>query len=58
MKSTNEPGGFWGVIARKAKSILDHNGSPKQSNTPNIAKPEAVSFSSSNQVLYHFLHFI
>ncbi|CAH1418662.1 unnamed protein product [Lactuca virosa] len=49
MKSTNEPGGFWGVIARKAKSILDHNGSPKQSNTPSIAKPEAVSFSTSNQ---------
>ncbi|KAI3525788.1 hypothetical protein L1887_04880 [Cichorium endivia] len=48
MKSTNEPGGFWGVIARKAKSILD-NGSPKQSNAHSNSKPETVSYSTNNQ---------
>ncbi|KAL4587236.1 hypothetical protein LXL04_000104 [Taraxacum kok-saghyz] len=50
MKSTNEPGGFWGVIARKAKSILD-NGSPRQLNTPTSEKPETATLSTSTQQL-------
>jgi hypothetical protein len=25
MKSTNEPGGLWGVLARKAKAIIDED---------------------------------
>ncbi|PWA66805.1 hypothetical protein CTI12_AA324280 [Artemisia annua] len=49
MKSTNEPRGFWGVLARKAKAILDDEGT-HQSNSPINAKPEKNNFSTTNQV--------
>ncbi|KVI03248.1 hypothetical protein Ccrd_018457 [Cynara cardunculus var. scolymus] len=43
MRSTNEAGGFWGVLARKAKSILDDRQSPTSS-----LKPIVTTFSTSN----------
>ncbi|KAK1426737.1 hypothetical protein QVD17_15416 [Tagetes erecta] len=49
MKSTNERGGFWGVLARKAKAILDDE-IPQQSSPPSRVKQETVTFSTSNQV--------
>lgn len=52
MGSTNEPGGFWGVLARKAKSILDDDEAPRCFDTPNSVKPETVS--TSNQVTINF----
>ncbi|GJV58763.1 hypothetical protein Tco_1464863 [Tanacetum coccineum] len=50
MKSTNEPRGFWGVLARKAKAILDDEGR-HQLNSPINAKPENNNFSTTNQWL-------
>ncbi|KAJ0699447.1 hypothetical protein HanOQP8_Chr10g0355961 [Helianthus annuus] len=50
MGSTNEPGGFWGVLARKAKSILDDDNALRSSQTPSSVKTETVS--TSNQVLF------
>ncbi|CAI9301687.1 unnamed protein product [Lactuca saligna] len=57
MGSTNEPGGFWGVLARKAKSILDDdNDSTKRFNPPiGSVKPETVS--TSNQVEHRYESF-
>lgn len=49
MKSTSEPRGFWGVLAMKAKAILDDEG-PHQLNSPISAKPEKNNFSTTNQV--------
>ncbi|KAK9057827.1 hypothetical protein SSX86_022665 [Deinandra increscens subsp. villosa] len=48
MRSMNEPRGFWGVLARKATSILKDD-NPHQSNTSGSKKPETVSFSTSSQ---------
>ncbi|KAL7583449.1 hypothetical protein Lser_V15G42946 [Lactuca serriola] len=57
MGSTNEPGGFWGVLARKAKSILDDdNDSTKRFDPPiSSVKPETVS--TSNQVEHRYESF-
>ncbi|KAI3507279.1 hypothetical protein L1887_22196 [Cichorium endivia] len=55
MGSTNEPGGFWGVLARKAKSIIDDDGSPKRFDPPSSVKPETVS--TSNQVEHRYESF-
>ncbi|KAI3666794.1 hypothetical protein L6452_41831 [Arctium lappa] len=50
MRSTNEPGGFWGVLARKAKSILDDRPQPNSPTSPKPEKPvtTATTFSTSN----------
>nr|XP_043636380.1 uncharacterized protein LOC122607470 [Erigeron canadensis] len=55
MGSTNEPGGFWGVLARKAKSILDDDEAPRRFNTPGSLKTETVS--TSNQVEHRYESF-
>ncbi|KAK9068959.1 hypothetical protein SSX86_013075 [Deinandra increscens subsp. villosa] len=51
LRNTNEPGGgFWGVLARKAKAILEDE-NPKQSNLRSSVKQrETVSFLTNNQV--------
>ncbi|XP_076883540.1 uncharacterized protein LOC143532356 [Bidens hawaiensis] len=46
--ATNERGGFWGVLARKGKSVLQGEVSRK-SNTNRSKKPESVGFSTSSQ---------
>ncbi|XP_076934825.1 uncharacterized protein LOC143601257 isoform X2 [Bidens hawaiensis] len=55
MGSTNEPGGFWGVLARKAKSIIDDDNAPRSVQTPSIVKTETVS--TSNQVEHRYESF-
>ncbi|KAJ9544739.1 hypothetical protein OSB04_024446 [Centaurea solstitialis] len=55
MGSTNEPGGFWGVLARKAKAILDDDDSPRHVDSPRSVRPEAVS--TSNQVQHQYESF-
>ncbi|KAL4557748.1 hypothetical protein LXL04_035936 [Taraxacum kok-saghyz] len=61
MGSTNEPGGFWGVLARKAKSIIDDGDSPKRLdasrrfNPPSSIKTETVS--TSNHVEHRYESF-
>lgn len=58
MGSTNEPGGFWGVLARKAKAILDDDDAPRHFNTPISpisVKTETVS--TSNQVEHRYESF-
>ncbi|XP_076941863.1 uncharacterized protein LOC143611547 isoform X2 [Bidens hawaiensis] len=55
MGSTNEPGGFWGVLARKAKSILDDDNAPRSVQTPSIVKTETVS--TSNQAEHRYESF-
>ncbi|PWA97449.1 hypothetical protein CTI12_AA029390 [Artemisia annua] len=54
MGSTNEPGGFWGVLARKAKTILDDD-APRRFDTPTSVKTETVS--TSNQVEHRYESF-
>lgn len=51
LKSSNESRGFWSVLARKAKAILDDE-VPQQTISPTAtsAKPETISFSTNNQV--------
>ncbi|KAJ0620714.1 hypothetical protein HanRHA438_Chr01g0000541 [Helianthus annuus] len=50
MKSKKERGGFWGVLARKAKSILEDEGSKKSNTRANASKkPETISFSTNSQ---------
>ncbi|KAJ0790985.1 hypothetical protein HanOQP8_Chr01g0000541 [Helianthus annuus] len=50
MKNKNERGGFWGVLARKAKSILEDDGSKKSNTHANASKkPETISFSTNSQ---------
>ncbi|XP_076893859.1 uncharacterized protein LOC143545984 [Bidens hawaiensis] len=46
--ATNERGEFWGVLARKGKSILEDEVRHK-SNTNRSKKPESVRFSTSSQ---------
>ncbi|KAI3676567.1 hypothetical protein L1987_86178 [Smallanthus sonchifolius] len=48
MRSSNERGGFWGVLARKAKAILEDE-IPQQSKSPSSLKPETISVSTHNQ---------
>lgn len=55
MGSTNEPGGFWGVLARKAKAIIDDDDAPQRFDTPSSVKPETVS--TSNQVEHRYESF-
>nr|GEV37140.1 hypothetical protein [Tanacetum cinerariifolium] len=55
MGSTNEPGGFWGVLARKAKTILDDDNAPRRFDTPTSVKTETVS--TSNQVEHRYESF-
>ncbi|KAJ0878484.1 hypothetical protein HanRHA438_Chr10g0440321 [Helianthus annuus] len=55
MGSTNEPGGFWGVLARKAKSILDDDNALRSSQTPSSVKTETVS--TSNQAEHRYESF-
>ncbi|XP_057971891.1 uncharacterized protein LOC131160328 [Malania oleifera] len=47
LKSTNEPKGFWGVLARKAKAILDDD---EQFDMPKRARPQMVDSSTGNLV--------
>ncbi|KAL9994665.1 hypothetical protein Hdeb2414_s0006g00189081 [Helianthus debilis subsp. tardiflorus] len=53
--STNEPRGFWGVIARKAKSIIDDDNAPRSFDTPSTTKTETVS--TSNRVEHRYESF-
>jgi hypothetical protein len=44
----NEPkNGFWGVLARKAKSMLDENGNPQKDDE--LSQP----VNDSHQVIFH-----
>lgn len=55
MGSSNEKGSFWGVLARKAKAILDDNNVPYEPEDQiNITqrRPETV-YSLNDQVKYH-----
>ncbi|KAF5820288.1 hypothetical protein HanXRQr2_Chr01g0000521 [Helianthus annuus] len=50
MKNKKERGGFWGLLARKAKSILEDEGSKKSNTHANASKkPETISFSTNSQ---------
>ncbi|KAK1437183.1 hypothetical protein QVD17_02970 [Tagetes erecta] len=55
MGSTNEPGGFWGGLARKAKSILDDDKAPRSFDARSSIKTETVS--TSNQVEHRYESF-
>ncbi|KAL8224767.1 hypothetical protein R6Q57_017324 [Mikania cordata] len=61
MGSTNEPGGFWGVLARKAKSILDDDNAPRSFQTPrSVQAPINVKTetdSTSNQAEHRYKSF-
>lgn len=49
MKGTTEPRGFWGVLARKAKAILDDEVPQQLNASSSSSKPETIHFSTSNQ---------
>ncbi|XP_059642717.1 uncharacterized protein LOC132284615 isoform X2 [Cornus florida] len=46
MKSLNEPKGFWGVLAKKAKEILEDEDAPQQFETPSRMRPEMLNTST------------
>lgn len=46
LTTPNEAGGFWGVLARKAKAILDDDDLSEQFGTPNRADPSLANNSS------------
>ncbi|XP_059668182.1 uncharacterized protein LOC132313435 [Cornus florida] len=46
MESSNEPKGFWGVLARKAKAILEDDNMSQQFETPSEMQPEMHNTSS------------
>lgn len=49
----NEPKyGFWGVLAKKAKSILEDDNVSQQFDTPTKTKPLAVDTTVGDQVSY------
>lgn len=60
MRSSNEAGSFWGVLARKAKAILDDDNIFPQSNNLDITRPEMLDSSRGDQVkiLLHSLLWI
>nr|GLL36771.1 uncharacterized protein LOC109181355 isoform X1 [Ipomoea trifida]GMD39975.1 Developmental and secondary metabolism regulator veA like [Ipomoea batatas] len=51
MKSTNEAGGFWGVLARKAKAILDDDNMSRHFEAPTVSPSKASQTSQ-----YHDHH--
>ncbi|XP_028122598.1 uncharacterized protein LOC114319748 [Camellia sinensis] len=52
MKSLSEPKhGFWGVLARKAKAILDDDNAAQQSETPGRMRPQMSGTETRGQ--YH-----
>ncbi|KAK3021197.1 hypothetical protein RJ639_046616 [Escallonia herrerae] len=52
LRTTNESGGFWGVLARKAKAILDDDTISDQFETPNTRRPQMSNASAGGQ-FYH-----
>ncbi|CAI9097145.1 OLC1v1033497C1 [Oldenlandia corymbosa var. corymbosa] len=58
MRSSNEAGGFWGVLARKAKSILDENDTvvPHQLHSNSRENSEFVTFTNDGQFQYSSFH--
>lgn len=50
MRSSNEEGSFWGVLARKAKAILDDDNVSPQSNNLDITRPEMFNSSRGDQM--------
>lgn len=52
MRSTNEPGGFWGVLARKAKAILEDDDIPQRFETSSETNPHMLNASPNSQ-FYH-----
>ncbi|KAI4307764.1 hypothetical protein L6164_030913 [Bauhinia variegata] len=50
MKSLNESKpGFWGVLARKAKSIIEDNNATQQSKTPGSVEPQIPGITSKSK---------
>ncbi|KAK3017742.1 hypothetical protein RJ639_005058 [Escallonia herrerae] len=52
LRTINESGGFWGVLARKAKAILDDDNISDQFETPNMRQPQMSDASAGGQ-FYH-----
>lgn len=52
MGSSNEAGSFWGVLARKAKAILDDDNVPYEPEDHIQRRPETM-YSMNDQVKYH-----
>ncbi|CAK9153776.1 unnamed protein product [Ilex paraguariensis] len=50
MKSENETGGFWGVLARKAKAILEEDNLSEEFEMPSRMKPQMPHTSTSGQL--------
>lgn len=51
MESLNEPKqGFWGVLARKAKSFIEDEHTTQQSETPDRMQPQIPSAASRGKV--------
>ncbi|KAK2981870.1 hypothetical protein RJ640_010387 [Escallonia rubra] len=53
LRTTNESGGFWGVLARKAKAILDDDNISDQFETPNTRQPQMGDASAGGQYTLH-----
>ncbi|KAL2500342.1 hypothetical protein Fot_34190 [Forsythia ovata] len=51
MRSSNEAGSFWGVLARKAKAILDDDNVSPQSNNLDRTRPEMFGDQMDNPTL-------
>lgn len=52
MKSSNEAGGFWGVLARKAKAILDDDDLSHSHIPATTRSPTPSEFSTHDQVCF------
>lgn len=51
MKSLSEPKhGFWGVLARKAKAVLDDDSAPQQIHTPESTRPQVPGRATMGKV--------
>lgn len=50
MGSSSEAGNFWGVLARKAKAILEEDSVPYQSEYHSQTRPELLDSSRVDQV--------
>lgn len=55
MKSLNEPKqGFWGVLTRKAKAIIDDDNASKQHETPGRTTPQMSGRAMRGQVNFGY----
>ena len=55
MRNLNEPKqGFWGSLARKAKSILDDDNEPQQSDAPGRSRAPIPAAETRGKVRFDF----